>query len=210
MVRWIIAGVVLSLNVGIITNVSAVGRYDPDAIPICSLIITEMTEGRVGLKKAKEISKVIAESGNRHFGRITCGDMWLFMAMVYIESGFKNGVVNQQNCRGMFQVHAPSWARKFGIRYNDLYDPEINADVGIAIFKYYLALYKNLVAALSAYNSDHPRAAVGYARSVLSTRQKIKKRYAQLYSSLRDNDERMVAAALSISTNKNMGQRGGP
>jgi hypothetical protein len=199
MVRWIIAGVVLSLSVGIGTNVNAVGRYDPDAIPICSLIITEMTEGKIGLKKAKEISNVIAEAGNRHFGRVTCGDMWLFMAIVYIESGFKSGVVNQQNCRGMFQVHAPSWARKFGVRYNDLYDPEINADVGIAIFKYYLALYRNLVSALSAYNSDHPRAAVGYARSVLNIRQKIKKRYAQLYSSLRDNDAKMVGYTQNLN-----------
>lgn len=158
-----------------------------NAIAICSIIISEMTEGKVNLAKAKEISLAIANAGNKHFGRITCGDMWLYMAIVYVESGFRNNIVNQLNCRGMFQVHAPSWARKFGVKYADLLDLETNADCGIRVFKYYLEQYKRLTPALSAYNSDHPRAATGYALAVLATRQKIKKRYTALYTAFQSH-----------------------
>ena len=152
-------------------------------ITICSTIIWELTEGKIGKKEAREISLAIARAGNKHFGKTTCGDMWLYMAIAYVESGFRNNLVNRLNCRGMFQVHAPSWARKFGVSYKDLLKKEVNADVGIRVFKYYLRLYKKLIPTLSAYNSDHPRAARRYARAVLSVRKRIKKRYEELYRS---------------------------
>jgi hypothetical protein len=117
------------------------------------------------------------------------------MAIVFIESGFRNNIVNYQNCRGMFQVHAPSWANKFGIRPVDLLDMKVNAECGIQVFRYYLAQYGHVVPALSAYNSDHPQAALGYARAVLSTREKIKKRYIQLYKTYRDSPV-LVAASI--------------
>jgi hypothetical protein len=153
----------------------------PYAIPICAVIINEMTEGKVNLDQAREMALAIARAGNGHFGRVTCRDMWLYMAIVHVESGFKCHVVNEQNCRGLFQVHAPSWARKFGVQYADLLDMKVNAHCGIGVFKYYLHLYKGLVPTLSAYNSDHPRAAVGYAWAVLSAQNKIEKRYTALY-----------------------------
>lgn len=165
-------------------------RVHKDGLNICAMIINELTEGRVDLKQGKELSLAIARAGNKHFGRITCGDMWLLMAIVYVESGFRSKVVNHLNCRGMFQVHAPSWARKFGIRYRDLLDPHINADSGVRVFKYYLDLYKGLAPALSAYNSDDPVAAGRYVRVVLAMRKKIGKRYAQLYRDLRQEMKR--------------------
>jgi hypothetical protein len=157
---------------------------NPYAVPLCSVIIGEMTEGKVSPERARQISLAVAQAANRHFGKVTCGDMWLYMAIIHVESNFRNNLVNYYNCRGMFQVHAPSWARKFGLKYSDLLDLDTNADCGIRVFKYYLDLYKLLVPALSAYNSDHPRAAVGYASAVLNTRKKIKKRYTQLYKRL--------------------------
>ncbi|MBI5249251.1 MAG: lytic transglycosylase domain-containing protein [Desulfomonile tiedjei] len=171
----------------------------PNGIDICSQIIQEMTDGRIGIQKAREISLAIGNAGNRHFGKVTCGDMWLYMAIVYVESGFKNNVINEQNCRGMFQVHAPSWAGKFGIRYSDLLDTQTNADAGISVFKYYLQLYRNIVAALSAYNSDDPRAAISYARAVLHARQKIKKRYTQIYRQLKND---MIASEIQTPDQK--------
>ncbi|MFH1117348.1 MAG: lytic transglycosylase domain-containing protein [Pseudomonadota bacterium] len=156
-----------------------------NAMSICALIINELTEGRISVSDAKQISLAIAEAGNRHFGRVTCGDMWLYMSIVHVESGFKKSVVNHHNCRGMFQIHAPSWARKFGVRYSDLLDVRTNADIGVQVFKYYLEMYKYLIPALSAYNSDHPRAAKGYAHAVLNTRRHIRKRYTELYKAFR-------------------------
>jgi len=153
---------------------------------VCGIIINEMTEGRVNHQHARQMALAIAEAGNKHFGRVTCGDMWLFMAIVYIESGFRNNIVNHENCRGMFQVHAPSWARKFGLRYADLLDLQTNADSGLRVLKYYLQLYKSVVPALSAYNSDDPRAATGYARAVLGARMRIKKRYTELHWAFQD------------------------
>ncbi|MBI4961986.1 MAG: lytic transglycosylase domain-containing protein [Desulfomonile tiedjei] len=191
MIRLIMPLLVLLLVCPIATDVVGAERVHPHAMTICAIIINEMTEGKISQDKAKQISLAIAHAGNRHFGRVTCGDMWLYMAMVYIESGFKNNIVNELNCRGMFQVHAPSWARKFGLTYGDLLDLHTNADSGIRVFKYYLELYKKTVPALSAYNSDDPRAATGYARAVLNTRLKIKKRYTELYRAL--HDEQVVA-----------------
>ena len=193
MVRGIIAAAVLLSVAAVPRFLCADDEVNPYAIPICAAIINEMTEGRISLSKAQEISLAIAHAGNKNFGKVTCGDMWLYMAIVHVESGFKNNIINYQNCRGMFQVHAPSWASKFGLKYADLLDLQTNADCGVAVFKYYLELYKTLVAALSAYNSDHPRAARGYAWAVLGTRKKIKKRYTELYREYR------AMAALSLS-----------
>jgi hypothetical protein len=165
-------------------------RVQNNAVGICSVIITEMTEGRVKTPEAKEIALAIARAGNKHFGRVTCGDMWLYMAIVYVESGFRINIVNHLNCTGLFQVHAPSWARKFGLKYADLLDLDNNADSGIRVFKYYLELYENLVPTLSAYNSDHPRAATGYARTVLATRNRIKKRFTELFKEHRESREK--------------------
>ena len=165
----------------------AADRVHRYGLTICSVIILEMSEGKVSAEKASEISQAIALAANKHFGRVTCGEMWLYMAIAYVESGFRN-VVNYQNCRGMFQVHAPSWARKFGLTYTDLLNTKINADAGIRVYKYYLDRYGNHLPALSAYNSDHPQAATGYARAVLGARKKIRKRYTELYRAFREND----------------------
>ncbi|MDA8408423.1 MAG: transglycosylase SLT domain-containing protein [Deltaproteobacteria bacterium] len=161
-------------------------RVQTNGIAICSVIINEMSEGKVSLKQAKEIATAIANASNKHFGRATCGDMWLLLSIVFVESGFHNNIVNYQNCRGMFQIHAPSWASKFRISYSDLLNVQTNADCGVQVFKYYLRLYGDLLPALSAYNSDHPSGARGYARMVLSVRKKIKNRYLQIYKLYRD------------------------
>jgi hypothetical protein len=168
----------------------------PYAISICAVIINELTEGKVDLDQAREMSLAIARAANRHFGRVTCGDMWLYMAIVHVESGFKINIINEQNCCGLFQVHAPSWAGKFGVRYADLLDMRVNAHCGIGVFKYYLQLYKGLVPTLSAYNSDNPWAARGYAWAVLSTRNKIKNRYTRLYRVIHEkgNERKRVAS----------------
>lgn len=186
MVKGIIAAALLLSVAAVPRHVCANDEVNPYAIPICATIINEMTEGRITLSKAKGICLAIAHAGNKNFGKVTCGDMWLYMAIVHVESGFKNNIINYQNCRGMFQIHAPSWASKFGLRYADLLDLQTNADCGVAVFKYYLGLYKTLVATLSAYNSDHPRAARGYAWAVLGARKKIKKRYTELYREYRE------------------------
>ena len=141
-------------------------KVQTNGIAICSVIINEMSEGKVSLKQAKEIATAIANASNKYFGRVTCGDMWLFMSIVFVESGFRNNIINYRNCRGMFQIHAPSWGSKFRIRYSDLLNLQTNADCGVQVFKYYLSLYGDLLPALSAYNSDHPTMARGYARMV--------------------------------------------
>ncbi len=83
MIRRIV-GVVLLFCLSVIPAAAkeTVGVY-PYAIPICAVIINEMTEGKVNLDQAREISLAIARAANRHFGRVTCGDMWLYMAIVY-------------------------------------------------------------------------------------------------------------------------------
>lgn len=193
MIRSFVAVLVLVLLFLVPFQAFADRRVHQHGLTICSIIINELTEGRVSLERAKKISFAIGVAGNRHFGRVTCGDMWLYLAIVQVESGFRTNVVNYRNCRGMFQVHAPSWARKFGIKYSDLLDPEINADAGIRVFKYYLERYGTLARALSAYNCDNPRGARRYVRAVLGLRSKIKTRYTELYRSFRQRDDRLAA-----------------
>lgn len=166
------------------------GRVHRHGLAICSVIITELTEGRLDVEKAREISEAIAAAGNKHFGRTTCGEMWLFMAIAHVESGFKSNVINHQTCIGMFQVHGPSWAGKLGLRYRDLLNVEINADAGVGVFKYYLERHGSSLRALSAYNSDHPTAALGYAAAVLGMRKKIKRRYTELYRTFNEETDR--------------------
>ena len=149
--RGIMPVVLLSLLCVCSTCAMAAGVVHSDAITICSIIINEMTEGKISGDRAKEISMAIAEAGNKHFGRVTCGDMWLYMAIAHVESGFRNNIINSENCRGMFQVHAPSWARKFGLRYVDLLDLHTNADCGIRVFKDHLEQYKKLRTLLSVH-----------------------------------------------------------
>ncbi len=194
-VVWVVCILVLLCG-GIGTSHSST-RVHKDGLTICAIIINELTKGRVDLNRGKELSLAIANAGNKHFGKVTCGDMWLLMAIVYVESGFRENVINHLNCRGMFQVHAPSWARKFGIRYKDLLDPHINADSGVRVLKYYLKLYRKLEPALSAYNSDNPVAAKRYVRTVLATRNKISKRYAQLYRHFRENIDKASKSEVS-------------
>jgi hypothetical protein len=181
MIRRIVGGI-LFFFLGFTAHAAAEApQVYPYAISICSVIINEMSEGRVSLDEAKQVAFAIARAGNQHFGRVTTGHMWLYMAIVYVESGFRNKIINAYDCRGMFQVHAPSWRGKFGARYTDLLDLNTNAHCGVGIFKYYLDLYKRVVPALSAYNSDDPYAAQGYAMAVLAARKRIMKRYTQLY-----------------------------
>ena len=188
MIRGLGPRVLVLLLFLVIANTGfAAGRVHPHGLAICSVIILEMSEGKVSPQKAAEISHAIALAANRHFGRVTCGEMWLYMAIAYVESGFRS-VTNYQNCRGMFQVHAPSWARKFGVSYKDLLYTSINADAGIRVYKYYLERYGQILPALSAYNSDHPHAATGYARAVLGARKRIQKRYTELYRAFHSND----------------------
>jgi len=196
MIRGLMPAVLVALALVLPVSSWGAEKVNPYAVHICSVIINEMTEGKISLDKASQISLAIARAGNKYFGKVTCGDMWLYMAIVHVESNFRNNIVNEQNCRGMFQIHAPSWARKFGLRHADLLDLETNADSGVRVFKYYLDTYKNLVPALSAYNSDHPRAAVGYAWAVLGAKKKIKRRYTQIYRNLKG--ERTVASNPSM------------
>lgn len=196
MIRRIIGGVVFFCLLVCPAAAREASHVYPYAIPICAVIINEMSDGKVNLDQARDMALAIARAGNGHFGKVTSGDMWLYMAIVYVESGFKPNIVNEQNCRGLFQVHAPSWAHKFGVRYTDLLDVKVNAHCGIGVFKYYLNLYKGLVPTLSAYNSDHPRAAIGYASAVLAARNRIKKRYTALYLAIqgRQNQTNRVAS----------------
>jgi hypothetical protein len=188
MIGRLVTPILVVLLLTLAAEASGASKVHRHGLTICSLIIIELTDGKLGPDKAGEISLAIARAGNKHFGRVTCGEMWLYMAIAFVESGFRSNIVNHRNCRGMFQVHAPSWARKFGLRYGDLLDPQVNADAGIRVFKYYLGRYKKVVPTLSAYNSDHPRAATGYAHAVLGARRKIKKRYTELYKSFQEKD----------------------
>ncbi|MFH0821736.1 MAG: transglycosylase SLT domain-containing protein [Pseudomonadota bacterium] len=201
MIRIIACSALCALVLVSVPQDTCADKVHRHGLTICSIIIVEFTNGRVPFEAAKEMSKAIALAGNRHFGKVTCGDMWLYLAIAQVESNFRSNVVNHFNCRGMFQIHAPSWAHKFGFDHKDLLNPRVNAHVGIAVYKYYLERYGNMALALSAFNSDHPRAAENYVRLVLHMRGKIARRYGALYNTFMEDEPPISQAAKPLDGN---------
>ena len=181
MIRGLIHTLLVCFFLGLPMEGACASRVQKNALGICSAIIMEMTEGRVKTAEADEIclrSQMPATSTSAGSPAETCGSIWP-LCMWRAASGSESSTA--LIARGFFRVHAPSWARKFGLKYKDLLDLETNADSGVRVFKSYLDLYENLVPTLSTYNSDHPSWATGYARTVIATRNRIKKRFTELF-----------------------------
>lgn len=86
-------------------------------------------------------------------------DPLLVFAIIKAESNFKPDVVSKSGAIGLMQLMdttAEETSRKLKIEYNskeDLYNPEININIGTKYFATLYDKYKNIELALTAYNA---------------------------------------------------------
>lgn len=86
-------------------------------------------------------------------------DPLLIFAIIKAESNFKKDVVSKSGAMGLMQLlpsTAEDTARKLKIGYNgkeDLYNPEVNINIGTKYFSSLYEKYQNITIALTAYNA---------------------------------------------------------
>lgn len=85
-------------------------------------------------------------------------DPLLTFAIIKAESNFKPDVVSKSNAIGLMQLMdatAQDTAKKLKIEYSkeDLYNPQINIQLGTKYFSSLLEKYQNIIIALTAYNA---------------------------------------------------------
>ena len=84
------------------------------------------------------------------------------MAMAYVESRFNKQAVSPKGACGIMQV-MPATAAMYGVSRQELFDADINIQVGLYYFKEMLRLFKNRNLAVAAYNCGPNRViAAGY------------------------------------------------
>ncbi|NLM41641.1 MAG: lytic transglycosylase domain-containing protein [Firmicutes bacterium] len=96
--------------------------------------------------------ELISAAGERH------GVDWaLIAAVIHVESGFSPGVVSKKGAVGLMQI-MPETAAWVGTRLGkrisqeDLYNPQVNIELGTYYLRYLLDRFRTEQAALAAYN----------------------------------------------------------
>ncbi len=59
------------------------------------------------------------------------------LCLMRAESGGNPNALSSSNARGLMQVHAPSWAAKLGLSYDDLYDPVTNLSAALYVYDHF-------------------------------------------------------------------------
>ncbi len=145
---------------------------------------TDLAEG-----KKRELARVIYDESLRYNQ-----DPKFILALIIIESSFRNGSVSERGARGLMQVMpyvAQSLARDLGIKWegdHQLFDPSINIRIGIHYLSQLIFDFDDLRIALTAYNYGP-----NYIKSLMERRKRIPihyyKRVIETYHSLISKDD---------------------
>ncbi|GBD97006.1 MAG TPA: lytic transglycosylase domain-containing protein [Nitrospirae bacterium] len=76
----------------------------------------------------------------------------LAMAVAYIESGFNVNAVSPRGAVGVFQI-IPATGEIYGVTRKELFEADVNIQVGIHYLKAMLRLFRDTDLALAAYNA---------------------------------------------------------
>ena len=128
-----------------------------------------------GLKdvKPEDLATVIYEEATRYDH-----DPKLILALIAIESSFKNASVSERGAKGLMQLMplvAEAVAQDLGIKWtgdHNLFDPIINVKLGIYYLSRLTSDFKNPCLALTAYNYGP-----SYTRSLVERRQRVPLHY---------------------------------
>ena len=82
-------------------------------------------------------------------------DPKLIASIIVVESHGNPMAISEAKSVGLMQVHVPTWASVIDFTERNPFDPEVNIDVGTTILADYLKRYKDLGAALAAYEGTH-------------------------------------------------------
>lgn len=77
----------------------------------------------------------------------------LVVAVIKVESAGSPRAVSSSGAKGLMQV-MPFWSKELGAGHRSILEPQTNVWLGIFILKHYLNRYKELDAALAAYNGS--------------------------------------------------------
>jgi len=152
---------VLVLVTGIVTKDFFLGfdRFNPAGT--VEMIERHLQEGRTNLPadRVSSVARTLYEEA-RFYGI----DYRLALAIMAVESNFRNDAVSSAGAHGIMQIMpilAASVAGKAGIPYReatDLFDPENNVRFALYYLSWLSTNFKNLNEILLAYNVGHNRA----------------------------------------------------
>jgi soluble lytic murein transglycosylase len=125
-------------------------------------------------------------------------DYRLVLAIMKVESNFKNEAVSRRGARGLMQINPSSAriiARESGVEVNGakcLHEPEKNIKIGVSYLSKLRDMFDNMVSALHAYNAGPGKvkkpAAQETAKTTSFTR-KVMSEYRQITEVLPEADE---------------------
>lgn len=125
-------------------------------------------------------------------------DYRLVLAIMKVESNFKNEAVSRRGARGLMQIKPSSAkiiARESGVEVKGakcLHEPEKNIKIGVSYLSKLHAMFENMVSALHAYNAGPGRvkkpAGQEMAKTTSFTR-KVMSEYRQITEVLPEADE---------------------
>lgn len=112
-----------------------------------------------------EIAKIVfAKSKKYDF------NPYLIMAMIQVESDFKQYAVSKAGAHGLMQINFSVWKDELNIDFNRIYDKAYNIELGMKILRhYYDEANGNLLKALFHYNNGYKFNNTAYSGKVIST-----------------------------------------
>lgn len=136
-----------------------IGRFNPART--VQMIERHLQDGQTDLSSEQipSVAKIIYEEA-RFYGI----DYRLVLAIMAVESNFRNDAVSRAGARGIMQIRpilASSIAKEAGIPYRgapDLFEPANNVRFGLYYLSWLSSNFKNTKEVLFAYNIGHNRA----------------------------------------------------
>ncbi|MBU2234418.1 MAG: lytic transglycosylase domain-containing protein [Proteobacteria bacterium] len=136
-----------------------IGRFNPART--VQMIERHLQDGQTDLSSEQipSVAKIIYEEA-RFYGI----DYRLVLAIMAVESNFRNDAVSRAGARGIMQIRpilASSIAKEAGIPYRgapDLFEPVNNVRFGLYYLSWLSSNFKNTKEVLLAYNIGHNRA----------------------------------------------------
>lgn len=166
-----------------------------DKTEIVEKTVTFLKERKPGIPEDR--IKIIANSVYEESRKYDL-DYRLVLAIMKVESNFKNEAVSRRGARGLMQINPSSArmiARDSGVEVKGakcLHEPEKNIKMGVSYLSKLHAMFENMVSALHAYNAGPGKvkkpASQEMAKTTSFTR-KVMSEYRQITEVLPEADE---------------------
>lgn len=167
--------------------------------PIIEKTVTFLKERKPGVPEHR--IKVIANSVHREAKRYDI-DYRLVLAIMKVESNFKNDAISRRGARGLMQIQPSSAriiARESGVQVKGakcLHEPEKNIQIGVSYLSKLRGMFDNIVSALHAYNAGPARVKKPVDHDNVKTTaftRRVMREYRQISEILPDPDEKQAA-----------------